>query len=179
MNIEQKIIEEKIIEEKIIEQKIKTTKKRTPKTATSILPKKPKLIKKKKNELPTIVDKSPTAASPTSAKPTSTKPTSAKPTSTKPTSAKPTSAKPTTTKPIVKKILKPKVVLEASPIKKSVVMMDVPATLEPPIKENKTIGIDNINVILESLENISIQDILTSNENPDITTMINNMLAIS
>ena len=48
-----------------------------------------------------------------------------------------------------------------------------------PIKENKSIGIENIYVILESLDQISIQDILTANENPDITTMSNNILAIS
>ena len=48
-----------------------------------------------------------------------------------------------------------------------------------PIKENKSIGIENINVILESLDQISVQDILTANENPDITTMSNNILAIS
>ena len=53
-----------------------------------------------------------------------------------------------------------------------------PAPSEP-IKENKSIGIENINVILESLEKISVQDILTTNENPDITTMSNNILAIS
>ena len=54
-----------------------------------------------------------------------------------------------------------------------------PATVSEPIKENKSIGIENINVILESLDKISIQDILTANENPDITNMSNNILAIS
>ena len=50
---------------------------------------------------------------------------------------------------------------------------------EPPIIENKSLGIDNINVIMDSLENISLHDILSSNENPDMTNMINNLLAIS
>lgn len=54
-----------------------------------------------------------------------------------------------------------------------------PAAVSEPIKENKSIGIENINVILESLDKISIQDILTANENPDITNMSNNILAIS
>lgn len=48
-----------------------------------------------------------------------------------------------------------------------------------PIEENKSIGIENINVIVDSLDNVSIIDILSSNENPDMTNMINNMLAIS
>jgi hypothetical protein len=65
--------------------------------------------------------------------------------------------------------------------KKNVQSSPPPPTPSPsePIKENKSIGIENINVILESLEKISVQDILTANENPDITTMSNNILAIS
>lgn len=56
-----------------------------------------------------------------------------------------------------------------------------PPVPEPPtsIQENKSIGVDNINSILDSLENISIVDIISSTENPDMTTMFNNLLAIS
>jgi hypothetical protein len=48
-----------------------------------------------------------------------------------------------------------------------------------PIVENKSLGIDNINVILDSIENVSILDIISSSENPDMTNMFNNLLAIS
>jgi hypothetical protein len=54
-----------------------------------------------------------------------------------------------------------------------------PPSEESPIIENKSLGIDNINVIMDSLETISLHDILSSNENPDMTNMINNLLAIS
>jgi len=57
----------------------------------------------------------------------------------------------------------------------------LPPVPEPPtsIQENKSIGVDNINSIIDSLENISIMDIISSTENPDMTTMFNNLLAIS
>ena len=54
-----------------------------------------------------------------------------------------------------------------------------PTQTSTPIQENKSIGIENINVIVDSLDNVSIIDILSSNENPDMSNMINNMLAIS
>jgi hypothetical protein len=57
----------------------------------------------------------------------------------------------------------------------------IPAVVQEatPIQENKSIGVDNINSIVDSLENISIMDIISSTENPDMTTMFNNLLAIS
>jgi len=48
-----------------------------------------------------------------------------------------------------------------------------------PIQENNKIGIDNINVLFDSLLKISVKDILSSFENPDMTTPFNNILAIS
>lgn len=48
-----------------------------------------------------------------------------------------------------------------------------------PIIENKNMNIENINIIIDSLDNTSIIDIISLNENPDITTMFNNLLAIS
>ena len=50
---------------------------------------------------------------------------------------------------------------------------------EEPIKENNKIGIDNINVLFDSLLKISVKDILSSSENPDMTTPFNSILAIS
>ena len=49
---------------------------------------------------------------------------------------------------------------------------------DEPIQENKSIGIDNINIIIDSLENVSLVDII-SHDNPDMTTVFNNLLAIS
>jgi len=72
----------------------------------------------------------------------------------------------------------PKKIIDSKLVSKKTVPPPPPPPSEP-IKENKSIGIENINVILESLEKISVQDILTANENPDITTMSNNILAIS
>jgi len=48
-----------------------------------------------------------------------------------------------------------------------------------PIQENNKIGIDNINVLFDSLLKISVKDILASNENPDMMTPFNSILAIS
>jgi hypothetical protein len=55
-----------------------------------------------------------------------------------------------------------------------------PEPPEPQIVEetSKSIGVDSINIIIDTLESVSIQDIL-SNENPDISTVSNNLLAIS
>ena len=71
-----------------------------------------------------------------------------------------------------------KKIVDSKLLSKKTVPSPPPPPSEP-IKENKSIGIENINVILESLDQISVQDILTANENPDITTMSNNILAIS
>ena len=74
----------------------------------------------------------------------------------------------------------PKVEVEKKKTPKKVVTPPPPVPEPPtPIQENKSIGIDNINSILDSLENISIMDIISSTENPDMTTMFNNLLAIS
>ena len=51
--------------------------------------------------------------------------------------------------------------------------------IQPQIEETtKSIGVESINIIIDTLESVSIQDIL-SNENPDISTVSNNLLAIS
>lgn len=42
----------------------------------------------------------------------------------------------------------------------------------------KTIGVESINIIIDTLESVSVKDILL-NENPDISTVTNNLLAIS
>jgi hypothetical protein len=54
-----------------------------------------------------------------------------------------------------------------------------PPVIQPQIEETtKSIGVESINIIIDTLESVSIQDIL-SNENPDISTVSNNLLAIS
>lgn len=65
--------------------------------------------------------------------------------------------------------------------KKKQFIEDIPQeiTKSKPIVENKSLGIDNINIIVDSIENVSILDIISSSENPDMTTMFNNLLAIS
>lgn len=74
----------------------------------------------------------------------------------------------------------PKVEVEKKKTPKKVVTPPPPVPEPPtPIQESKSIGVDNINSILDSLENISIMDIISSTENPDMTTMFNNLLAIS
>lgn len=93
-------------------------------------------------------------------------------------SVTPPKKKKTTTK---KPTSPPKVEVEKKKTPKKVVTPPPPPVPEPPanIQENKSIGVDNINSILDSLENISIMDIISSTENPDMTTMFNNLLAIS
>lgn len=55
----------------------------------------------------------------------------------------------------------------------------VSPVIQPQIEETtKSIGVESINIIIDTLESVSIQDIL-SNENPDISTVSNNLLAIS
>jgi hypothetical protein len=84
-------------------------------------------------------------------------------------------------KPAIKTDIAPPLTEETSkplPKKKKQVTPE-PVQQTIPIEENKSIGIENINVIVDSLDNVSIIDILSSNENPDMSNMINNMLAIS
>lgn len=64
------------------------------------------------------------------------------------------------------------------PKKPRFVETKIPQEIQP-IIENKTMNIENINIIIDSLDNTSIIDIISLNENPDITTMFNNLLAIS
>jgi hypothetical protein len=64
------------------------------------------------------------------------------------------------------------------PKKPKFVEIKTPQEIQP-IIENKNMNIENINIIIDSLDNTSIIDIISLNENPDITTMFNNLLAIS
>jgi hypothetical protein len=69
-------------------------------------------------------------------------------------------------------------------LKKKQFIEDIPQEItkvdaNKPIVENKSLGIDNINIILDSVENVSILDIISSTENPDMTNVFNNILAIS
>lgn len=70
-----------------------------------------------------------------------------------------------------------------SPPKKKVKELPSPKAVEVKVEEEvkvekKTIGVESINIIIDALESVSVLDIL-SNENPDISIVTNNLLAIS